>query len=113
MRTGRLLRPFMIATSSALLGLVIMVAVPPNAVAKKAAPEVLYVGSFDNITTPPTQTFSTIQAAVNAAKRGDWIFIAPGDYHEDDDASLSGPNAVTNTGWYGGVLVQTKDIHLV
>ncbi len=113
MRSGRILRTLMIGATSALLGLVVMVAVPPSAVAKKAAPEVLYVGSYDNVTTPPAQTFSTIQAAVNAAKSGDWIFIAPGDYHEDDDASITGPNSVTDRGWYGGVLIKTKGIHLI
>src|SRR3954464_6507229 len=29
-----------------------------------------------------TGTFKTIQSAVNAAKPGDWILIAPGDYKE-------------------------------
>src|SRR5271157_3551952 len=43
MRSGRTLRTLMIGATSALLGLVVMVAVPPSAVAKKAAPEVLYV----------------------------------------------------------------------
>ena len=38
MRSGRILRTLMIGASSALLGLVVMVAVPPSAVAKKAAP---------------------------------------------------------------------------
>jgi len=103
----------MVGTSGALMGLMVMVAAPQSAVAKKAPPEVLYVGSYDDVTTPPAQTFSTIQAAVNASKPGDWIFIAPGDYHEDDDASITGPNQDTAEGWYGGVLIQTNDIHLV
>ena len=80
---------------------------------RKRLPRCLYVGSYDNVTTPPAQTFSTIQAAVNAAKSGDWIFIAPGDYHEDDDGSITGPNSVTDRGWYGGVLIKTKGIHLI
>jgi hypothetical protein len=113
MRSGRVLRTLMIGASSTLLALVVMVAVSPNAVAKKSAPEVLYVGSYDNVATPAAQTFSTIQAAVNAAKSGDWIFIAPGDYHEDEDASITGPNPVTNRGWYGGVLIHTNGVHLL
>jgi hypothetical protein len=39
---------------------------------------VLQVGTYQGI----HGHFSTIQAAVNAAKPGDWILIAPGDYHE-------------------------------
>ena len=52
MRSKNILRALMVCGSSALLGLVVMVAVPPNAVAKKAAPEVLYVGSYGSVITP-------------------------------------------------------------
>ncbi len=78
----------------------------------KRAPEVLYVGTFDSISTPASQTFSTIQGAVNAATKGDWILIAPGDYHESDDSGITSANSATGDGWYGGVVINTSDIHL-
>ena len=45
--------------------------------------------------------YQTIQAAVNAAHRGDWVLIWPGVYHEK---STQWPTA--------GVWIQTPDIHL-
>src|ERR1700686_2119967 len=36
--------------------------------------------------------FSSIQAALDAARPGDWILVAPGDYHERaDHRASSGP----------------------
>ena len=68
----------------------------------------LLVGTFDGI---PGQ-YQTIQAAVNAAQPGDWILIAPGDYHEQAD-HLDPPSAQqVSLGWYGGVAIHTNDIHL-
>ena len=68
----------------------------------------LLVGTFDGI---PGQ-YQTIQAAVNAAQPGDWILIAPGDYHEQAD-HLNPPSAQqVSLGWYGGVAIHTNDIHL-
>ena len=60
-----------------------------------AAPRVLQVGTFHGV----AGAYSTIQAAVNAAKPGDWILIAPGDYHENGSA-------------IAGVLITTPGIHL-
>ncbi|MGH3562988.1 MAG: hypothetical protein ACRDTN_14655, partial [Mycobacterium sp.] len=42
------------------------------------APWVLLVGSYQGF---PGQ-YSSIQAAVDAARPGDWVLIGPGDYHE-------------------------------
>ena len=68
----------------------------------------LLVGTFDGI---PGQ-YQTIQDAVNAAQPGDWILIAPGDYHEQAD-HLNPPSANdVSLGWYGGVEIHTNDIHL-
>src|SRR5438046_8114312 len=58
-------------------------------------PRVLRVGTFNGI----SGQFSTIQAAVNAARPGDWILVGPGDYHERG----------TKT---DGVLITTPGIHL-
>jgi hypothetical protein len=68
----------------------------------------LLVGTFDGI---PGQ-FQTIQDAVNAAQPGDFILVAPGDYHEQAD-HLSPPSASdVSLGFYGGVEVRTDNIHL-
>jgi hypothetical protein len=66
------------------------------------------VGTFDGI---PGQ-FQTIQDAVNAAQPGDFILVAPGDYHEQAD-HISPPSASdVSLGFYGGVEVRTDNIHL-
>jgi hypothetical protein len=63
--------------------------------ASASTPDVLRVGRFHGI----AGQFTTIQAAVNAARPGDWILVAPGDYHE-----TGAPEA--------GVLITTPGIHL-
>src|SRR5881296_1749237 len=57
------------------------------------------VGTYRGI---PGQ-FRTIQAAVDAARSGDWILVAPGDYHE---------NGSTDPELPAGVLIRTSGIHL-
>ena len=64
----------------------------------------LLVGTFDG----HAGQYTSIQAAVNAAKPGDWILVAPGDYHEDDAATT--PPTNTDEGGFGGVVVTTPDI---
>jgi len=59
------------------------------------APRVLQVGTYKG----HAGAYHTIQAAVNAARPGDWILVAPGTYHE----------AGTDT---AGVLIQTPGVHL-
>ncbi len=54
--------------------------------------------------------YATIQAAVDAAQPGDWVLIAPGDYHEMRD--LAHPPVGDVHGGYGGVLITTSGIHL-
>jgi len=81
--------------------------------ATASQPRVLYVGTFQGITTPKSSTFTSIQAAVNAAKPSDWILIAPGDYHETGDSGSNAPSASDlKDGWYGGVDITTPRIHL-
>ncbi len=67
---------------------------------------VLQVGTFDG----HAGQFRSIQAAVNAAAPGDWILVAPGDYHETADES-SPPSNVSHGG-FGGVLITKPDVHL-
>jgi hypothetical protein len=86
---------------------------PSPVAAKSLPPQVLYVGSFNGVSTPPSSTFSTIQGAVNAAHKGDYILIAPGDYHETGDMGQYAPSpSEVQEGWYGGVDITTSDIHL-
>ena len=48
-------------------------------------------------------TYRSVQAAVNAARPGDWILIAPGDYHEHGSSDPHHP---------AGVYVTTPGIHI-
>jgi hypothetical protein len=74
---------------------------------------VLYVGTFNGVTTPPSATFSSIQAAVDASKRGDWVLIAPGDYHEQGDMGAKAPSpSDLADGWYGSVDITTPNLHV-
>jgi hypothetical protein len=68
-----------------------------------AKARVLRVGTFHGM----TGTFTTIQSAVDAARPGDWILVAPGDYHEQGDRlhPLAGYAS-------GGVVITTSGIHL-
>jgi hypothetical protein len=68
---------------------------------------VLLVGTFQG----KAGQYSSIQAAVNAAQPGDWILVAPGDYHEADDAHVTSA-AQLSTGDHGGVVVTTSDLHI-
>ena len=52
---------------------------------------VLLVGTYNG----KAGQYTTIQSAVNAAQPGSYILVAPGDYHEDDDAP---PRASSCTG---------------
>ncbi len=56
---------------------------------------VLLVGSYHGV----AGGFTTIQAAVAAAKPGDWILVGPGDYHEQATANA-------------GVFITTHNLHL-
>ena len=68
--------------------------------------KVLLVGTYKGV----KGGFSSIQAAVDASKPGDWILVAPGDYHEAAD--MSGKISQPGQGDFGGVLINTSDIQL-
>ncbi|MGH9918945.1 MAG: hypothetical protein ACRD6W_08780 [Nitrososphaerales archaeon] len=93
----------------------IATATAPAAAAGTSDGRVLLVGTFHGL----KGNFSTIQAAVDTAKKGDWILIAPGDYHEVADepqaaATSHGnhPTVAYSDGDFGGVLIDTPDITL-
>ena len=77
---------------------------PPKRVSRPA--QVLRVGSFHGI---PGQ-FRTIQAAVDAAKPGDWILVGPGDYHEVAD--MRGNRGPQPTQDPAGVIIAKAHTHL-
>src|SRR5215467_8139410 len=60
-----------------------------------AAERVLLVGTYRDT----VGSFTSIQSAVNAARPGDWVLIAPGVYHEQGSAEA-------------GVLIRTPGVHL-
>lgn len=68
-----------------------------------ASPSVLRVGSFAGV----RGQYRTIQAAVDAAKAGDWVLVGPGDYHERGDR-VHTPGEVPPA----GVLIQKPRLHL-
>jgi hypothetical protein len=70
------------------------------------APAVLLVGSYQGI---PGQ-YSSVQAAVDAARPGDWVLIGPGDYHEIGNRVP--PGAVGDDTAGAAVLVTTQGIHI-
>ena len=80
------------------------VCVAPPAPAGPGA--VLLVGSYQGI---PGQ-YSSIQAAVDAARPGDWVLIGPGDYHETGNRVPPGAAGDDTAG--AAVLVTTPGIHI-
>jgi hypothetical protein len=74
--------------------------------ARAASPKVLLVGTYHG----KKGRYASIQAAVNAARPGDWILVGPGDYHETADET--GPHGNPADGAMGGVFIDKPDITL-
>ena len=77
-----------------------------SAAAPTTAPSgasVLLVGSYHG----HPGTYQTIQAAVDAAKPGDWVLIGPGDYHERYDHT-----ARLGAAPRGGLYITTTQLHV-
>ncbi len=72
-----------------------------------SSPAVLLVGTYHGM----AGQYGSIQAAVNAAQSGDYILVAPGDYHETDDAHVTSASQLS-TGDHGGVVVHTSNLTL-
>src|SRR4051812_39053584 len=71
-----------------------------------AKPRVLLVGTFHH----HRGSFKTIQSAVDAAHKGDWILVGPGVYHERaDHRNKRGPQPADTP---AGVIIAKPGIHL-
>jgi hypothetical protein len=51
--------------------------------------------------------YTSVQAAVNAARPGDWVLIAPGDYHEQYDHTVAAGDRTLSA-----VYITTPNLHL-
>jgi hypothetical protein len=67
------------------------------------AARVLLVGTYDGV----SGQYTSIQAAVDAARPGDWVLVAPGDYKTSTSAA---PPGVPGTP--AGILITTPGLHL-
>jgi hypothetical protein len=74
-----------------------------SAMAGTATAKVLRVGTYHGV----RGQYRTIQAAVDAAKPGDWILVAPGDYKT---TSIRTPKGAPD--FPAGVLITTRGIHI-
>ncbi len=95
-------RPGKLACAVVFLGLAGLVACGSAA----AAPRVLRVGTYRGA----RGRYKSIQAAVDAAKPGDWILVAPGDYHERADRGQG--SSSYSAAPPAGVLIRKAHLHL-
>jgi len=97
----RLARPTLLAVVLA------TAAATMSAASATSAPRVLRVGSWHG----QAGQYRSIQAAVDAAKPGDWILVGPGDYHENGDYTTHKPYPAGREAG-AGVWIATPGIHL-
>jgi hypothetical protein len=76
-----------------------------GAPANASGPRVLRVGTWHGI----SGSYPSIQAAVDAARAGDWILVGPGDWKERGDHTTHKP-AAGEPGW--GVTIEKANLHL-
>lgn len=74
----------------------------------KSSPQVLLVGTYNG----SKGQYATIQSAVDAAHPGDWILVAPGDYHETNDLDHPPAQWSWDSGAFGGVLITKAGLHV-
>jgi hypothetical protein len=74
--------------------------------AASSSGKVLLVGTYKG----HAGQYTSIQAAVNAAQPGDWVLVAPGDYHETADATALAKDPAH--GDSAGVLITKANMHL-
>jgi hypothetical protein len=104
MTTGKYV-PARTRRTIALLAFALAVALVVPAAAS-SAPRVLLVGSYLGVPGP----YPSIQAALDAARPGDWVLVGPGDYHEQADRRPSrGPQPDNEP---AGVVMSTPGVHL-
>jgi hypothetical protein len=73
-----------------------------------SGPRVLLVGTYRGI----SGQYTKIQSAVDAAAPGDWILVAPGDYHETNDLDHPPTPEMASAGGFGGVLITKARLHV-
>src|SRR6201996_5088879 len=72
-------------------------------IASTATAKVLRVGTYHGV----KGQYQSLQAAVDAAKPGDWILVGPGDYKT---STIRTPKGAPN--FPAGVLITTRNIHI-